>query len=92
MARTLSRHGFGGHVHLHDQRNPPPPNRVGDPDDLIGMVAFDRKGRLEEGSFEPVAEHRLYREIEGMQGLMVLPDHTHRGLVEALRKRVLGQT
>lgn len=88
MAKVIGKHRQGGHVHLFDQRNPPPPNRVGDPDDLIGLVQFDKKGNLESGTFEPVMEHRLYREIDGMAGLMTLPEHLHKVLVEELRKKI----
>jgi hypothetical protein len=87
MAKIIGRHGQGGHVHLFDQRNPPPPNRVGDPDDLIGLVAFDKKGNLEQGSFEAVAEHRLYKKVDG-PGLMMLPEHLHGLLVTELRKKI----
>lgn len=88
MAKIIGRHGAGGHVHLFDQRNPPAPNRVGDPDDLIGLVGFDKKGNLEPNSFEAVSEHRLYRDIEGGPGLMILPEHLHSELVKELLKKV----
>ncbi|KAJ3576803.1 hypothetical protein NP233_g180 [Leucocoprinus birnbaumii] len=69
-----------GWMHLHDQRNIPALNRIGDPDDIIGSVLVENSEILAE-TYQPMPAYRLVT----ADGLMQLTP----GLAQKL-KDVLG--
>lgn len=47
-----------GWMHIHDQRNIPALNRIGDPDDIIGTVLIENSEILAE-TYQPMPAYRL---------------------------------
>ncbi|KAJ2783809.1 hypothetical protein H4R18_001484 [Coemansia javaensis] len=70
-----------GWLNIPDQRNPPPPGRVGAAEDVLGCVRIDA-GRIAPGSFQHNPAHRPV----SAHGLFRLPAFLHARLVDRLAR------
>ncbi|EAU84131.1 hypothetical protein CC1G_08672 [Coprinopsis cinerea okayama7 len=70
-----------GWMHVHDQRNPPPLGRIGDPDDIIGTVLVE-DGVVKADTYQPMPSYRFWTK----DGLMMLTDGLRERLVQSCRR------
>ncbi|KAJ1647854.1 hypothetical protein J3B02_001963 [Coemansia erecta] len=68
-----------GWMNVVDNRNPPPPGRTGDAQDILGSVLVENK-KIAPGSFQANLAHRPVTR----HGLFQLPKHLHEKLVDYL--------
>lgn len=71
-----------GHIHVADEKNPPPYGRIPYPEDIIGTIRIEH-GKLIQGSFTPMKE--AYR-IVSANGLVRLSEYLEDRLVRRLRE------
>lgn len=69
------------YFHIYDLRNPPPPNRIPEVDDILGTVEIV-DGKIKEHSFQPNA---MYRPVSPY-GAMAVSDEIAAKLAQALYK------
>lgn len=73
--------GVGGHVHLSDLRNPPDYGRIAFPEDILGSIEVDGRGKII-GEFEPNGTYRIITN----EGILGLSDFLQAKLVEKLKE------
>ncbi|KAJ1847324.1 hypothetical protein LPJ73_004284 [Coemansia sp. RSA 2703] len=66
-----------GWMNISDGRNPPPPGRTGDPEDILGSVLVEDK-KIKQGSFQANLAHRLVTR----DGLFQLPKYLQQKLAD----------
>ncbi|KAJ1725197.1 hypothetical protein LPJ53_000620 [Coemansia erecta] len=66
-----------GWMNISDGRNPPPPGRTGDPEDILGSVLVEDK-EIKQGSFQANLAHRLVTR----NGLFQLPKYLQQRLAD----------
>jgi hypothetical protein len=47
-----------GWMHVHDERNPPMPGRIGEPEDILGSVRVE-EGKIVPGTYQPMPAYRV---------------------------------
>lgn len=70
-----------GHLHVADEKNPPPYGRIPYPEDIIGTLRIEH-GKLVPGSFVPMRE--AYRPVSG-EGVVKLSAHLESKMLGLLR-------
>lgn len=60
-----------GHLHIADEKNPPPYGRIPYPEDIIGTIRIEH-GKLVKGTFTPMKE--AYRPVSG-EGVVKLSEY-----------------
>lgn len=70
-----------GHLHIADEKNPPPFGRIPYPEDIIGTLRIEH-GKLVKDSFKPMRE--AYRPISG-NGFVKLSAYLEQKLLNQLR-------
>ncbi|GAA98476.1 uncharacterized protein L969DRAFT_95286 [Mixia osmundae IAM 14324] len=69
-----------GWLHLLDERNPPPLNRAGEPDDIIATTLV-QQGKLVRESYEPMPSYRVHTR----DGFLTLPESLHKSVLHGIR-------
>lgn len=58
IQRAMAMQTIHGWMHIHDQRNIPALNRIGDPDDIIGTVLVE-DSEIRPETYQPMPSYRL---------------------------------
>ncbi|TEB26818.1 hypothetical protein FA13DRAFT_1765458 [Coprinellus micaceus] len=74
-----------GWMHIHDQRNPPPLGRIGDPDDIIASVLVENS-TVKAETYQPMPSYRMCT----ADGVLQLTPELLADLVRALERVVQG--
>lgn len=70
-----------GHIHIADEKNPPPFGRIPYPEDIIGTMRIEH-GALVKGSFVPMRE--AYRPVSG-NGIVKVSEFLENKLIRSLK-------
>ncbi|CCG82421.1 Putative uncharacterized protein [Taphrina deformans PYCC 5710] len=73
-----------GHLHIADEKNPPPYGRIPYPEDIIGTIRIEH-GKLVRGSFVPMRE--AYRPVSG-EGIVKLSEYLEGRMLSLLKSEV----
>lgn len=70
-----------GHLHIADEKNPPPYGRIPYPEDIIGTIRIEH-GKLVKGTFTPMRE--AYRPVSG-EGVVKLSEYLEGKMLTMLK-------